>query len=240
MDTQIQTQEQQIENSGAELRALMNTNGEIFQMKNGMLVVKIADADAYVIAGNVQKLARDVVKKNISILADAREAAFSAHKAMLALEKKGTEPYVAIDETIKRAANGYLTAERLRNEAIAKAAQKKAQEEEEARAIETAQMLQDEDFPEAAEEELVRHIEAPPPVIHIPVAQPTITGMSKKREMWSAEIIDKKKALKYILANPVLIDQYVLFNMPQFNSLAKIKKTTDIGLPGVRGVVSYV
>lgn len=230
---------QALEQQTNELFSLIAKSQTVRVLPNGAIAVKIATDEDFVSAGTIQKSARDLVKGYDGIFKIIKKPIQEASNAALAWEKEMKSPLQSIDSAIKNEIDRAMQQKEREKQALERELQRQAQEDEEKRAADTEAMLREEGFDEAADEEVERFVEAPPPTVSVPITQPIIPGMRAKTPRYKAKVLDKATFLKYCLDNPVLIDQFVDLNSVALNAQATRQKE-NFSMPGVTFEKYYV
>jgi len=165
-----------------------------------------------------------------------KDAAYAAHKAAVAAEKRLLDPLAEATAILKKAISIWeADQERLRLETERKAREAAAKIEEEFR-LEQAVAAQE----AGADEATVDQILATPIRIPVPVAAPTFERAKGvgTQQRWKAEVIDLR-ALCREIAEGRLPEEYVIPNMTALNARARAEKQA-MSIPGVRAVPETV
>lgn len=195
--------------------------------------IVVMDQESYSAAA---ELLTDIVTLERQIVdhhAPVKAAAWNAHKAAVAAEKKLLEPLNQAKAIIKvRLVAWTQEQERIRLEAQRKA-------EEEARRLEEDERLRlaaEAEDAGAPEETVSEILESPAVVVPVPVVQPTfqrVAGVSTQQR-WKAQVVDIK-ALCRAVADGKASPELVQANMVALNNMARAMKNT-LAIPGVRAV----
>jgi len=161
-----------------------------------------------------------------------KDAAFAAHKAAVAAEKRLLDPLAQAKGILKGGIGVWMREqERIRQEAERKAREEQARLEEEARlklAVQAEEM--------GASEETTEEILSTPMPVEIPVVPPTYqkTKGVSAGQRWRAEVYNIKM-LCAAIAEGKASSEMVQPNMTALNAMARAMKST-FNLPGVRAV----
>jgi len=177
---------------------------------------------------NIADLERQIIDHHKPI----KDAAYAAHKAACAAEKRLLDPLALAKSTVKRSIAGWeVEQERIRREAERQAEEAARKAEEEARIS-----LAVEAEAAGASEETTQEILATPIPMTRPVAVPTFQraeGVSTQQR-WKADLVDIK-ALCRAIADGRASTELVQPNMVALNAMARAMKST-FNVPGVRAV----
>ena len=177
---------------------------KVLQLREQYKALKVVDEGSYLIAGDALKSIKEYKNKILEYFKPIKEAAWVAHKGIVAKEKEALEPAEKIEVTVRSEINQYLM--KIENER--KAEQKRLEAEAAAKAEAERQKLLEKAAKAKSEEkaeellELAADVYVAPVFAPITVAKTERTGYStitKKTDIRVC-VLDVKLLLKEIVA----------------------------------------
>ena len=194
--------------------------------------IKIVDQDTYSHAAmllvDIASLEKEIVDHHKPIKA----AAFAAHKAATAAEKRLLDPLTEAKQIVKRAVGTWEDEqERIRRE-IERRAQEEARRQEEEMRLALAVQAEEAG---ATEETVAEIVEAPlsMPAPVVPMTFDRTKGVTTSKR-WSAQLMNLKQLCRAV-ADGTVSTELVQPNMTALNAMARAMKST-MNIPGVRAV----
>lgn len=194
--------------------------------------IAIRDQVSYQTAANLLLDIAALKKEIVSHHEPIKKAAFEAHRAAVAAEKRLLDPLQQAETILKRGIGAWeMEQERIRLEEQRRAEEETQRAEEQLR-LEMAAQAEDEGAPpEVAEQILQTPLPIPKPVV-----APTfnrVAGVST-RQNWRAEVTDIRALCKAVAEGRASV-QFVQPNLPALNQVARAMKET-FNIPGCRAV----
>jgi hypothetical protein len=194
--------------------------------------IAIRDQRTYTLAGtllvDISALEREIQQHHKPI----KDAAFAAHKAAVAAEKRLLDPLQDAKGILKRGIGAWEEEqERIRQEAERKAQEAARKLEEEIRLQQAVAAEQ-----AGADQATVEEIMETPIPIPVPIAPPTfdrVQGVSTSQR-WRAEVFDIKLLCRAVTLKKLPVT-YVKPNLTTLNTKTRAEKST-LKIPGVRAV----
>lgn len=185
--------------------------------------VVVTDSKSYIAAGEVWKIAREMMVQIAETFDPIIQKAHVSHKEALAQKAKFYKPLETAVKDVKRVMADYdAEQERRRRKEEKRLAEIARKEEEERQLREAAETLACGDV-EEAEEILETEIIVPPPRSKIPKSTPKISGGPVHREIWKIRIINAEKIPR----------AYMLPDEKKLKEIARVMKD-QFDIPGVK------
>jgi hypothetical protein len=198
--------------------------------------IKVTDKPSHEVAQEALVALARADKFIEGLYAGPKAILFKAHRDMTAEEKSKREPIAEARRLIFAECDGYDARERARAEAEARRIAEEARQQAEERALQEAILAEQEGDKAAAEAILAEPVETPyvPPAPEIAMGK-GVGGQTR----WSAEVIDKKALLEFVVAHYETSEHLVEPVGPALNKLATAQKEALAKtIPGVRAVKS--
>jgi hypothetical protein len=225
MPTEVQDKEQELRSEALTLYDRAST-------------IVVTNQSQYDDAAEILRTVKAMRKRWLDYWNPLRDGAYKSYKAILAKISEGDDPLEKAEVSLKRAILKFDDEQRRIQEELQREAQRKAEEEEEARRAQAA--FEAEEAGASAEE--VESIVAAPNLAVAPPVQPTYqkaAGISR-RDNWCIQVTDLKALLKHIGTGKLKLSAEDSRELAEFlQSLLKPRAVSDketLNIPGCKAV----
>lgn len=188
------------------------------QLQGQYKALKVVDEGTYLIAGDALKSIKEYKNKILEYFKPIKEAAWAAHKGIMAKEKDALLPADQIELSLRREINSYFA----KIDAERRAEQKRLEAEAAAKAEAERQKLLERAVKAKSEEKAAELLEKAEEVYAAPVRAPVVVA---KTERTGYSTITQKTDIKVtVLDLKLLLKEIINFNIPE--SAIEIKLNT--------------